>query len=483
MALNNAGRTLCVFKGSAGVVVAGTPLLNINPDLQYNNHEVERINWKIEINGTLYPDIFSSNGTYFDEWLNQNRNTTGIDCVWIGSNDSELPSSFDKGLNIFNYTNTKKLVRLIPDKPIIENRMTFTKNPSVKIENNGTISFWLEGLLEDELIVSDVRVFPLNEQEFTDVLGSSPTLINPFTDPNGTLVVQGDDSLELDYTNLTVGNTIKIGFSLDKKQVDDLIASDEGDEKIVITNTLSANGSTPIVNNVPLGALRMLINQGNVEIHNGRYYLIDEITGAENMQTTHLVSELTYSASHGEVFIPEKTIVSDLNIIVESTTPPKDINFDAQAFPIDANEFELYKTTVGSASIGKINPFTDARVVFQDPDVRNQAVNYMNVIGNQGIIGGFSLLATAVDSLVANFPDSTVVGTVTWGDTTTIPYTVATMKQELAEGALLLMGNRYYRLYATLTNYLTYDPIIRVNLRQFNDIESNNAQQIIISHV
>lgn len=161
----------------------------------------------------------------------------------------------------------------------------------------------------------------------------------------------------------------------------------------------------------------------------------------------------------------------------------KDINFDAQAFPIDANEFELYKTTVGSASIGKINPFTDARVVFQDPDVRNQAVNYMNVTGNQGIIGGFSLLATAVDSLVSNFPDSTVVGTVTWGDTTTIPYTVATMKQELAEGALLLMGNRYYRLYATLTNYLTYDPIIRVNLRQFNDIESNNAQQIIISHV
>lgn len=323
MALNNAGRTLCVFKGSAGVVVAGTPLLNINPDLQYNNHEVERINWKIEINGTLYPDIFSSNGTYFDEWLNQNRNTTGIDCVWIGSNDSEIPSSFDKGLNIFNYTNTKKLVRLIPDKPIIENRMTFTKNPSVKIENNGTISFWLEGLLEDELIVSDVRVFPLNEQEFTDVLGSSPTLINPFTDPNGTLVVQGDDSLELNYTNLTVGKTIKIGLSLDKKQVDDLIASDEGDEKIVITNTLSANGSTPIVNNVPLGALRMLINQGNVEMHNGRYYLIDEITGAENMQTTHLVSELTYSASHGEVFIPEKTIVSDLNIIVESTTPPE----------------------------------------------------------------------------------------------------------------------------------------------------------------
>jgi hypothetical protein len=112
--------------------------VGISPDLQYDGNEENRLQWAIEVNGTLYPtEINGDSGPYLEDYLQDNEETLGITGEYE-SNDGGSSAVF-----IRNITNTRKFIRLIPDG-LYKNSMTLIGNPTATIDSDGVISFWLE---------------------------------------------------------------------------------------------------------------------------------------------------------------------------------------------------------------------------------------------------------------------------------------------------------------------------------------------------
>ena len=114
----------------------------ISPDLQYSDEESENeIYWAIEVNGTLFPtEIGNGEYSYLEDYLQENKETLGITGEYKSESDE---GENDSSVYIYNITNTRKFVRLIPDKPY-KSEMKLIGNPTAKIDSDGIISFWLE---------------------------------------------------------------------------------------------------------------------------------------------------------------------------------------------------------------------------------------------------------------------------------------------------------------------------------------------------
>ena len=112
----------------------GSSYIAISPDLQYEGKREEtRVHWDIEINGQYYAAGVNDDN-YMDNYLEANQNTLGISGEYLDNGDS---------LHIYNITNERKFVRLIPSIPYINN-MKLIGNSTAVIDNLGVISFWLE---------------------------------------------------------------------------------------------------------------------------------------------------------------------------------------------------------------------------------------------------------------------------------------------------------------------------------------------------
>ena len=129
-------QVLRLSRGGEGAISVG-----ISPDLPYRDDWTEdRIHWAIEVNGTLYPTKIGNTDdySYLHNYLRANEGILGLTGKY--EDDESIGNS---AVYISNITNTRKFVRLLPDKPYT-NSMTFIGNPTAKIDSNGVISVWLE---------------------------------------------------------------------------------------------------------------------------------------------------------------------------------------------------------------------------------------------------------------------------------------------------------------------------------------------------
>lgn len=125
--------------------VGATSVVRISPDLQYlvieNGQEIN-INWKIEIDGVLYPDVihtWENDESYFlHEFIEANKNQIGITSSYVNS-----PFANYLEIKLLSSTLVPKRIRLIPDRPFV-NGMTFSDNPTISIDDDGIITFCLE---------------------------------------------------------------------------------------------------------------------------------------------------------------------------------------------------------------------------------------------------------------------------------------------------------------------------------------------------
>jgi hypothetical protein len=139
--------------------------LYISPDLQYSDEESENeIHWAIEVNGTLFPtEIGNGEYSYLEDYLQENKETLGITGEYKSESDE---GENDSSVYIYNITNTRKFVRLIPDKPY-KSEMKLIGNPTAKIDSDGIISFWLEP--NNEVQIPNPEPEPEPEPENWDI--------------------------------------------------------------------------------------------------------------------------------------------------------------------------------------------------------------------------------------------------------------------------------------------------------------------------
>ncbi|WP_445344636.1 hypothetical protein [Acinetobacter bohemicus] len=195
--------------------ISGSISLGISPDLQYRTGAEDKpIHWNIEVNSILYPAnigrVSDEDGMlYIEDYLEANKNELGVIAKYEEDDITEESVS-----HIYNITNERKFVRLIPSIPYISS-MKLIGNPTAKIDSDGIISFWLEannevpepepettyhltiddkGLLPEENIYSGTIEPPLigavlsfNIQQFFPN-GSNGRVFNIYSDPQGLIV-------------------------------------------------------------------------------------------------------------------------------------------------------------------------------------------------------------------------------------------------------------------------------------------------------
>ena len=116
----------------------------ISPDFQYENETPEtKILWSIEVDGVSHAkNIGWSNELesylYIEDYFRNNKKTLGITAKYIADDENNSGS----GVCIYNITDKRKFVRLIPSIPYVST-MNMIRNDSVVIDSSGVVSFWL----------------------------------------------------------------------------------------------------------------------------------------------------------------------------------------------------------------------------------------------------------------------------------------------------------------------------------------------------
>lgn len=134
---------------------------------------------------------------------------------------------------------------------------------------------------------TNLQVWPLNSEEQFSI---SPEFVDYW---NNVYLVATVPSL----TNLNIIRTLGVatglypcGYSLDAAQVDELVASDTLNDKVIITTTDKIGLSEPVVMGTTLGIFKELLV--NFPMINGRYYI-----PASNLDGSEFTSSLTCDLS------------------------------------------------------------------------------------------------------------------------------------------------------------------------------------------
>lgn len=283
-----------------------TDTIKISPDLYYgapvvldgDDEEslVDRVTWRVMINGVLYPNIIGlENRTYLEDWLVE-RFPDYFEASYVDEDE-------DNGTPPYVFIRKKNAgcvnIRLVPSQnpiPLMEKHLLgaiedISNNPSWKVNADGSVEFSLAvGTNHDQNSDLDapdddtpvyvppslisaypqVKPFPQTEDEYWVIRNryyNNLNPINPFTDPRVRNVGAQSGNQRWTYSNINPAEWYMHGFTLDKDWVEDIIANYTQD---VYVGDLVVKGTTRLT----VGALQQMISNSDLVLIDNRYYYV-----------------------------------------------------------------------------------------------------------------------------------------------------------------------------------------------------------------
>lgn len=205
-------------------------------------------------------------------------------------------------------------------------------------ENATEVGLCLSPLIEE----SDIRIFPQSTAEYDSLIAAFPvvaTKVNPLLDNKNVLSANGK-TITLNPELTTTDNTYNyaVGYSFDKKVVDDLL-NDNNPNKVIGTKQYYS-GSVAVnpaltTSDFTVSDLVSLIQSGYT--HNNRYYVLLNANVVKESKLT--VNKHTLSLANSKALYSPATIGVDLNV---NYVVPK-LKMDTKVYPLTVSDFtELF---------------------------------------------------------------------------------------------------------------------------------------------
>lgn len=341
--------------------------IRVSPDIYYGEFNeggrVSRVDWKVEVNGQLQPDVIKAgieDANHFEEWL-QERWPRHFEGVWVSGEGSGQ-----------GYVSVKKLTpgcasfKLIPSTnpfPLMEEGLSgifteITGNRSWSVDDNGVIEFSLVGPGEPDENSNDldyvappppppeginafpyVKPYPQTIEEFNTindlVFAARWTVINPFTDSRVRNVGAQTGYQRWTYSNINVAEWYTHGFSIDKVWLDDILDRFPSDTLIGEFRILDYQ-------RVTVGVMRDLLDQELLREVNGRYYEV-YVSQVDNPHVrTNNVSIYTDPQTDDEMGqISQRISISFAVVVPEQGDPGYEGNIDPDDGPVQLENFDF----------------------------------------------------------------------------------------------------------------------------------------------